>query len=98
MTLKTKTAVAAVLATLIAAPALSAKAGAAPLNVPATRKAVDAQLDRDYPQLDALYKDIHTHPELGFQEVQTAAKLAKEMRALASRSPRAWPRPAWWRC
>jgi hippurate hydrolase len=75
--LKTKTAVAAVLATLIAAPVT-----AAPLNVLATKKAVDAQLDRDYPQLDALYKDIHTHPELGFQEVQTAAKLAKEMRAL----------------
>lgn len=77
MTLKTKTAIAAVLATLIASTAI-----AAPLNVLATKKAVDAQLDRDYPQLDALYKDIHTHPELGFQEVQTAAKLAKEMRAL----------------
>jgi hippurate hydrolase len=80
MTLKTKTAVAAVLATLIAAPA--ATAWAAPLNVLAAKKTLDAQLDRDYPQLDALYKDIHAHPELGFQEVQTAAKLAKEMKAL----------------
>jgi hippurate hydrolase len=80
MTLKTKTTVAAVLATLIAAPA--ATAWAAPLNVLAAKKAVDAQLDRDYPQLDALYKDIHAHPELGFQEVKTAAKLAQEMKAL----------------
>lgn len=72
-TILTATALAAILAT----PAL-----AAPLNVPATKKAIDAQLDRDYPQLDALYKDIHTHPELGFQEVETAKKLAAEMKAL----------------
>jgi hippurate hydrolase len=39
-------------------------------------------LDREYPHLDALYKDIHAHPELGFQETETAAKLAKEMRAI----------------
>lgn len=82
MTLKTKTAIAAILASLLAAPALSATAWAAPLNVVATKKAVDAQLDRDYPRLDALYRDIHAHPELGFQETATAAKLAKEMREL----------------
>jgi amidohydrolase len=35
-----------------------------------------------YPQLDTLYKDIHAHPELGFQEVRTAGKLAEQMRAL----------------
>ena len=52
------------------------------LDVPAAKAAVDGVLDREYPHLDALYKDIHTHPELGFQEVQTAAKLAAEMRAL----------------
>ncbi|UAL09596.1 amidohydrolase [Caulobacter segnis] len=61
---------------------LATTAVAAPLNVPATLKTIDAQLDRDYPALDALYKDIHAHPELGFQEVETAAKLAKEMRTL----------------
>jgi hippurate hydrolase len=43
---------------------------------------VNAILDREYPDLEALYKDIHSHPELGFQEVRTAALLAKEMRAL----------------
>jgi amidohydrolase len=77
MTLKTKTAIAAVLATLIAGPVM-----AAPLNVLATKKTIDAQLDRDYPSLDALYKDIHAHPELGFQEVETAKKLAAQMRSL----------------
>src|SRR4051812_6868607 len=68
---------AAILVLTSAAPAL-----AAPLDVAAAKAAVVAQLDKDYPRLDALYKDLHQHPELGFQEVQTAAKLAKEMKAL----------------
>ncbi|MBO9708556.1 MAG: amidohydrolase [Caulobacter sp.] len=77
MTIKSATIAAVLLASAAAVPAF-----AAPLDVAATKAAVDAQLDRDYPKLDALYKDLHQHPELGFQEVQTAAKLAKEMKAL----------------
>jgi hippurate hydrolase len=34
----------------------------------------------DYDRLDALYKHVHSHPELSLQEVQTAARLAKELR------------------
>ncbi len=67
---------------LLAAPAIPSVVGAAPLNVPTTKAAIQAQLDRDYPQLDALYKDLHAHPEVGFQEVETARKLAEQMRAL----------------
>lgn len=70
------------LAATALATVLATAAHAAPLNVPATLKTIDAQLDRDYPQLDALYKDIHAHPELGFQEVETGKKLAAQMRAL----------------
>lgn len=73
MKLLVTTAIAALVATT---------AYAAPLNVPATLKTIDAQLNRDYPSLDALYKDIHAHPELGFQEVETAKTLAAQMRAL----------------
>jgi hippurate hydrolase len=40
------------------------------------------RLDASYPRLDALYKDIHAHPELGFAETRTAALLAKQMRSL----------------
>ena len=36
----------------------------------------------DMPQLMALYRDLHAHPELSFQEVRSAAKLAGEMRKL----------------
>lgn len=59
-----------------------AGAFAAPLDVAASKAAVGKILDRDYPRLDTLYKDIHANPELGFQEVATAAKLAKEMKAI----------------
>lgn len=44
--------------------------------------AVTANIDAMYPKLDAIYKDLHAHPELAFQEVRTAAKLAAEMRAI----------------
>ena len=73
-------------ALLTSALALAALAAAperaAALDVPASKTAIEARLDKDYPALDALYKDIHAHPELGFQETATAAKLAKQMRAL----------------
>jgi amidohydrolase len=61
---------------------LAGSAQAAKLDVAKAKAQIDAGLDKTYGHLDALYKDIHEHPELGFQEVQTAAKLAKEMRAL----------------
>ena len=60
-------------------------AGAGPalaFDAVAEKAAVDAQLNADYPRLDALYKDLHAHPELGHHEVRTAALLAKEMRGL----------------
>jgi metal-dependent amidase/aminoacylase/carboxypeptidase family protein len=52
------------------------------LDVLAVKPDLDAKIAADYPHLLALYKDIHAHPELGFQETRTAAKLAGEMRAL----------------
>ncbi|WP_315836105.1 amidohydrolase [Bradyrhizobium prioriisuperbiae] len=54
----------------------------AELDVAKLKTAIATSLEADYPGLDALYKDIHAHPEIAFQEVKTAAKLASEMRAL----------------
>jgi amidohydrolase len=54
----------------------------AELDVTKLQTAIEASVESDYPKLDALYKDIHAHPELAFQEEKTAAKLAAEMRAL----------------
>src|SRR6266550_4121013 len=41
-----------------------------------------ADIDAYYPDLQILYQDIHRNPELAFQEVQTAAKLAARLKAL----------------
>ena len=69
----------------LAAIAVAGSLGCAPsfaLDVPALKAQIGAVLDQSYPELDALYKDLHRHPELSFQEVETARRLATEMRRL----------------
>jgi len=44
--------------------------------------AIDTVIDRNWADLDALYVDLHSHPELGFQEQRTAALLAERMRRM----------------
>src|SRR4030081_2303243 len=54
----------------------------AELDVVSLKQSIETSFESEYPKLDALYKDIHAHPELAFQEEKTAAKLAAEMRAI----------------
>src|SRR4051794_28471519 len=54
----------------------------AELDVPGLKAAIEQSVVSNYAALDALYKEIHAHPEIAFQEVKTAARLAAEMRAL----------------
>ncbi|MBD8629338.1 amidohydrolase [Oxalobacteraceae sp. CFBP 8753] len=69
---------AAACAPLLALSATSALAQpAAPL-----KNDVVTRVDAMYPWLDTIYKDLHAHPEIAFQEVRTAGKLAAEMRKL----------------
>ena len=39
-----------------------------------------SHLAQEYPSLFELYKHLHSHPELSFQEVQSAARVADELR------------------
>jgi amidohydrolase len=50
----------------------------------AARRAADAtaEVAAEYPRAEALYLDLHRHPELSFHETETAAKLAGELRQL----------------
>ncbi|MBR1122335.1 amidohydrolase [Bradyrhizobium lablabi] len=66
-------------AALCVAVALPAQAE---MDVARLKAAIESSFEADYPKLDALYKDLHAQPELAFQEVKTAARLAAEMRAL----------------
>jgi metal-dependent amidase/aminoacylase/carboxypeptidase family protein len=61
----------------LVAPSLSAQTGRSPWTTP-TR----AEVDAIYPDIEALYIDLHRNPELGFQETQTASKLVARVRAL----------------
>ena len=45
-------------------------------------KDVDAQVERHYAGVESLYKDLHASPELAFEEINTAKKLAKALRDL----------------
>jgi amidohydrolase len=57
----------------------------APITDPALRKRVEAVKERiaaNQEDLEALYKQLHSHPELSLQEKRTAARLAKELRTL----------------
>jgi amidohydrolase len=73
---KLLTRIAPVLAALSLAPAVQAQDAAK------YKTEVAGQVNGMYPQLEKLYRDLHAHPEIAFQEVRTAGKLAAEMRAL----------------
>jgi len=69
--------------------ALAAAGLCAPANAAAQPSAAQASaaldvlapLDTLYPTLDALYQDLHRHPELSLHELNTAAHLATLLRA-----------------
>ena len=69
-------------ALLVAAGLGAASALAAPPDATAAKPQIEAIIEAHYDHTDALYRDIHAHPELGFREVRTAARLAAEMRSL----------------
>jgi amidohydrolase len=52
------------------------------MSDPATAATLSDAIHADMPQLMALYRDIHAHPELSMQEVRTPALLAPQMRKL----------------
>ncbi len=52
-----------------------------PAADPSPQPAIEKRVADETPSLVALYKELHAHPELGLQEVRTAARLAKELKA-----------------
>lgn len=48
---------------------------------PALREAVAARVAAEYPSLEAIYVDLHRHPELAFTETRTAGIVAAGLRA-----------------
>jgi hippurate hydrolase len=44
------------------------------------KPAIRELVDREYPSLEQLYREFHSHPELSFQERQTGERLATQLR------------------
>jgi len=59
---------------------LAATGARAAPDMAAANTRLSALLDKNYPALEAIYKDLHLHPELGMQEVRTAGILAQHLR------------------
>lgn len=66
----------------VVALALAAVAGFGFVAAPAKADELRQEVNAEMPQLMALYRDLHAHPELSFQEVKTAKKLADRARKL----------------
>lgn len=60
----------------------SAPPPAAPPSAPPAQSEIGAAVANDMDGLMTLYRDLHASPELSLQEVNTAAKLAKRLKAL----------------
>jgi amidohydrolase len=72
-----------ILLTWLVAPGLEpARLSAQDASPPALAKRVAALVDQDERRLIELFKQLHQNPELGFQEVQTAALVAREIKSL----------------
>src|SRR5437667_5251193 len=56
------------------------------LGQPSAGQPLAADLERriavEYPRLEALYRQVHAHPELSLQEAETAARLARELKEI----------------
>ena len=71
-----------IMALLTTATLVAAAAGAARADRPQSPGAAVSEVAALEPELEALYKDLHEHPELGFHEIRTATALAERLRAL----------------
>ena len=54
----------------------------APAATPPAQSEIGAAVAKDMDAMMALYRDLHANPELSLKEVNTAAKLAKRLKAL----------------
>lgn len=72
------------LAIALAIPATSLAQGNTDISydLPARKAQVNDVIAKELGSLDALYKHLHAHPELSYEEEKTAARMAKELRFL----------------
>ena len=62
-------------------PLVAALVALAPLALPAQQPSIEKLAESELPSCLAIYKDMHSHPELSGKEERTSAIVAKELRA-----------------
>lgn len=62
-------------------PVLSAPCYTAEQENRNTDEAIKSLINKEYPELEKIYKHLHSHPELSLQEKETSALVAREFRA-----------------
>jgi len=67
---------------LLLLPLFSTASWAADAARSASTNITSTQIDAVYPQVEALYLDLHRNPELSYHEEKTAAKIADQLRKL----------------
>jgi hypothetical protein len=58
----------------------------------------DAWFRAHVEELDALYKHLHTHPEISYQEHETAKRMAAELEKAGAEVTPAWASSVWSAC
>ncbi len=51
-----------------------------PNSAQESQGAIQKEIDHEYPSLEILYRDLHSHPELSFREQKTSIRLESELR------------------
>jgi hippurate hydrolase len=69
-------------AAILAAVSLAATPAAGESALRERAAEVRKQVEAEFPDLEALYKHLHSNPELSLHEVKTAARLARELKTL----------------
>jgi hippurate hydrolase len=73
---------ASVLTTFLAIAGAAPAQGKITYDVPARKALVNEKIEAELKSLDALYKQLHSFPELSYEEEKTAARLAKELKTI----------------
>jgi amidohydrolase len=48
-------------------------------SIHAQQSTIESSIDKDYPSLESLYKYLHSHPELSYNEANTSRRVAEEL-------------------
>jgi hippurate hydrolase len=61
---------------------VASQTAAADANLEARTAAIRQVIEKELPSLESIYKQLHSNPEISYQEQKTAARMAQELKSL----------------